>query len=117
MMIVENPTTFADRPAAFLFRYVRRRRSAHAIIIGAVALAVFCSIFTQYAVKLLVDSLSGPERSVPAVWQGFVLLAALIASDNVLWRIASWVGNSTFVSVTGDVRCDLFRHLTGHAPS
>ena len=34
-----------------------------------------------------------------------------------LWRLAAWVGNSTFVAVTGDVRRDLFRHLTGHAPS
>src|SRR6185437_4564149 len=42
---------------------------------------------------------------------------ALIAGDNLLWRVASWMGNSTFVGVTGDVRRDLFRHLTGHAPS
>ena len=47
----------------------------------------------------------------------FVLLVALITADNLLWRVASWVGNSTFVSVTGDIRRDLFRHLTGHAPS
>ena len=68
-------------------------------------------------VKLLVDTLSGQERNVAAVWHGFALLAALIAGDNILWRVASWVGNSTFVNVTGDVRRDLFRHLTGHAPS
>jgi ATP-binding cassette subfamily B protein len=117
MVIVENLATFADRPGAFFLRYVRRHGRAHAVIVGAVALAVVCSIFTQYAVKLLVDTLSTQERSVAAVWQGFALLAALIAGDNVLWRVASWVGNSTFVNVTGDVRCDLFRHLTGHAPS
>src|SRR5262245_32581100 len=117
MATVDNLSTFADRPAAFFLHYVRRRGKAHAIIVGAVALAVVCSIFTQYAVKLLIDTLSGQERGAAAVWQGFALLAALIAGDNILWRVASWVGNSTFVNVTGDVRCDLFSHLTGHAPA
>jgi ATP-binding cassette subfamily B protein len=117
MATTHDFATFADRPAAFFLHYVRQRGKAHAIIVGAVALAVVCSIFTQYAVKLLVDTLSGQERNVATVWHGFVLLAALIAGDNILWRVASWVGNSTFVNVTGDVRRDLFRHLTGHAPS
>ena len=117
MATVENLATFADRPAAFFLRYVRRHGKAHAVILAAVASAVICSIFTQYAVKLLVDTLSGQERNIPAVWHGFALLAGFIAADNILWRVASWVGNSTFVSVTGDARRDLFRHLTGHAPS
>ena len=114
---MENLASFAKRPIAFFFSYVRRRRGAHVIILGSVALAVFCSIVTQYGVKLLVDTLSLPQRSPTAVWQAFALLVALIAGDNLLWRVASWVGNSTFVKVTGDVRRDLFRHLTGHAPS
>jgi ATP-binding cassette subfamily B protein len=46
-----------------------------------------------------------------------MLLAALIAADNFLWRVASWIASYTFVAVTGDLRRDLFRHLTGHPPS
>ena len=42
---------------------------------------------------------------------------SLIAADNLLWRVASFIGSFTFVKVTGDLRSDLFRHLTGHAPS
>jgi ATP-binding cassette subfamily B protein len=42
---------------------------------------------------------------------------SLVAADNFLWRIASWVASFTFVGVTGDLRRDIFRHLTGHAPS
>ncbi|MGH6679448.1 MAG: ABC transporter ATP-binding protein, partial [Bradyrhizobium sp.] len=30
---------------------------------------------------------------------------------------ASWTASFTFVGVTGDLRRDIFRHLTGHAPS
>jgi ATP-binding cassette subfamily B protein len=32
-----------------------------------------------------------------------------------LWRLASWIANFAFVAVTGDLRRDLFRHLTGHS--
>jgi ATP-binding cassette subfamily B protein len=72
---------------------------------------------TQYGVKSLVDSLSaGPSRA-GSVWLAFVFLMSLIAADNFLWRIASWTASFTFVGVTGDLRRDMFRHLTGHAPS
>src|ERR1700733_3590728 len=106
---MEDLVSYGKRPIAFFAAYVRRRRVAHAVILGCVALAVFCSIVTQYGVKLLVDTLSLPQRSPVAVWQAFVLLVVLIAGDNLLWRLASWIGNSTFVRVTGDVRRDLFR--------
>jgi ATP-binding cassette subfamily B protein len=77
--------------------------------------AVACSVGSQYGVKFLVDTLS---HGVTAdVWTAFILLGALIAADNLLWRLASWIGNYAFVAVTGDLRRDLFRHLTGHSPS
>jgi ATP-binding cassette, subfamily B, bacterial len=40
-----------------------------------------------------------------------------MAGIHFLWRIASWTASFTFVGVTGDLRRDMFRHLTGHAPS
>ena len=42
---------------------------------------------------------------------------SLIAADNLLWRLAGWIASHAFVGVTGDLRSELFRHLTGHAPS
>lgn len=116
-MALENLAFYSHRPIAFLMRYVRGRRKAHAVVVAAVTGAVVCSIVTQYAVKLLVDTLAVSQPISTAVWPTFALVVALIAGDNLLWRVASWVGNSTFVGVTGDVRRDLFRHLTGHAPS
>jgi ATP-binding cassette subfamily B protein len=114
---MQDLASYALRPLAFSWRFVRRHALAHGVILVAVALAVACSIFTQYGVKLLVDTLAQPQRHPTAVWHVFALLVGLIAADNLLWRLASWVGNATFSSVTGDVRRDLFRHLTGHAPS
>ena len=107
---------YAGRPLAFTFRYIRLRPGSHLLILMAVLAAVACSVSTQYGVKYLVDTLSGSGVSTD-VWVPFALLVSLIAADNLLWRLASWVANFTFVGVTGDLRRDLFRHLTGHGPS
>jgi len=113
---MNDPYQYVDRPFAFMFRYVGLRPREHAVIVTTVLAAVTCSVVTQYAVKYLVDVLSGTS---PAhyVWYAFFLLVSLIAADNLLWRLAGWVASFTFVRVTGDVRRDLFRHLTGHSPS
>ena len=115
---MQDACRYSDRPLAFLARYVRRRPLAHAAIVTAVVAAVACSVGAQYGVKVLVDTLaSGFTTHAKDAWLGFVLLATLIAADNFLWRVASWIASYTFVAVTGDLRRDLFRHLTGHAPS
>ncbi len=67
--------------------------------------------------KYLVDGLSAGPAQASSVWLAFILLMSLITADNFLWRIASWTASFTFVGVTGDLRRDIFRHLTGHAPS
>ncbi len=113
---MQDLSTYASRPLAFFIRYIRLRTMSHAIILLAVAGAVACSVTTQYGVKLLVDALSSTGQNISAVWTSFSVLVALITADNLLWRLASWVGSSAFVGVTGDLRGDLFRHVTGHAP-
>jgi ATP-binding cassette subfamily B protein len=113
-----NLCRYAHHPLAFLGHYVLRRQSAHAVIVVAVIAAVGCSVAAQYAVKILVDVLGGGALAESSAhWWAFLFLASLIAADNFLWRVASWFASSTFVGVTGDLRRDLFRHLTGHAPS
>jgi len=108
---------YAHRPFPFVLRYLRQRRASHLVILLCVVAAVACSVGTQYGVKFLVDCLSVGPGHANSVWLAFVFLMSLIAADNFLWRIASWVASFTFVGVTGDLRRDMFRHLTGHAPS
>jgi ATP-binding cassette subfamily B protein len=95
------------------------RPVAHGVIIAAVLAAVGCSVGAQYGIKVLVDVLAGGlsgSGDAANAWLGFLFLTALIAADNLLWRLAGWIASSTFVGVTGDLRRDLFRHLTGQAP-
>ncbi|SHL91009.1 ABC transporter ATP-binding protein [Bradyrhizobium lablabi] len=114
---MDHLSGYAHRPLAFVLRYLRNRLASHVVILSAVAAAVACSVGTQYGVKNLVDSLSAGRSHAGSVWLAFVFLMSLIAADNFLWRIASWTASFTFVRVTGDLRRDIFRHLTGHAPS
>jgi ATP-binding cassette subfamily B protein len=114
---MDNLSGYANRPLAFVLRYLRQHLASHVVILGAVVAAVACSVGTQYGVKYLVDGLSAGPAHAGGVWLAFALLMSLIAADNFLWRIASWTASFTFVGVTGDLRRDIFRHLTGHAPS
>src|SRR5438874_674652 len=114
---MDNLSGYAHRPLPFVLRYLRQRLAAHLVIVTSVVAAVACSVGTQYGVKYLVDGLSAGSSRAGTVWLAFVFLMSLIAADNFLWRIASWTASFTFVGVTGDLRRDIFRHLTGHAPS
>ncbi|HEY8335614.1 MAG TPA: ABC transporter ATP-binding protein [Tardiphaga sp.] len=108
---------YSHRPFAFVLRYLKQRPASHLIILLSVVAAVACSVGTQYGVKYLVDGLSAGPSQGGDVWLAFAFLVSLIAADNFLWRIASWTASFTFVGVTGDLRRDIFRHLTGHSPN
>ncbi|WP_370643310.1 ABC transporter ATP-binding protein [Roseomonas cutis] len=112
----ERLLAYRTRPIAFLLRYVGHRWLAHAIVLLSVVGAVACSVGSQYAVKGLVDTLSsGPAGAGTAAWAALAILAVVVAADNLLWRVGGWIATGAFTGVTGDIRRDLFRHLSGHA--
>jgi ATP-binding cassette, subfamily B, bacterial len=98
----------------FLLHYVRRHSWSHLVVVGAVLAAVGCAIGSQYGVKILVDALSATPPSSAAVWGAVGLLLGLVGGDNLLWRLAGWVASYAFTAVGGDLRLDLFDHLSGH---
>jgi ATP-binding cassette subfamily B protein len=109
--------SYAHRPLAFLFRFIRRHPLAHAIVLCSVFAAVGCALASQYAIKHLIDVLGQGRHHPGPLWTAFAVLVGLIAADNLLWRVGGWVAAHTFVAVTGDLRRDLFQYLSGHAPT
>jgi ATP-binding cassette, subfamily B, bacterial len=108
------PPRYASHGAIrFLAHYVRRRIFSHAVVLGAVLAAVICAVGSQYAVKNLVDVLGTQHPVTYTLWSAVALLLALVAGDNLLWRLAGWVSTHAFVAVGGDIRLDLFNHLSG----
>jgi ATP-binding cassette subfamily B protein len=106
-----------NRPLGFLFSYIRQHPLGHAIVLISVLLAVLCSVSTQYGLKNLIDSIAAGPQAGRNVWGAFAILCALIAADNLLWRVGGFTAARVFVAVTGDVRRDLFAYLSGHSPS
>jgi ATP-binding cassette subfamily B protein len=98
---------------SFLGHYVVRRLFSHAIVLLAVLAAVGCAVASQYAVKHLVDVLGTRSPAPQVLWGAVGLLLALVAGDNLLWRLAGWVSTHAFVAVGGDMRLELFDHLSG----
>ncbi|ACC70049.1 ABC transporter related [Paraburkholderia phymatum STM815] len=109
--------SYANRPLAFLFRFIRRHPVAHLIVLCSVFAAVGCALASQYAIKHLIDVLGAGRHHPGPLWGAFAILVGLIAADNLLWRVGGWVAAHTFVAVTGDLRKDLFQYLTGHSPT
>ncbi|EHL95093.1 ABC transporter, ATP-binding protein [Acetobacteraceae bacterium AT-5844] len=109
---------YANRPVAFLLRHMRPRAGSHIAIMLAVLGAVGCSVGSNYAVKHLIDTLSGDPSQIgaAAVWTAFAILAGIIATDNMLWRVGGWIAADRFPRATASMRAELFRHLAGHAP-
>lgn len=110
---------YAGHPVRFLLRYMRHRAFAHVMVFGAVGVAIACSVLSSYGIRHLVDIMTASGAGSPgrSVWQAVGLLIGLIIADNISWRIAGWFASGTFVAVTGDIRQDLFRFLTGHSPA
>jgi ATP-binding cassette, subfamily B, bacterial len=104
-------------PLGFLWHYVRRHPWGHAIVFLSVLVAVICAVSTQYGLKHLIDIVAAGPSHDGRVWWAFALLCVLVAADNLLWRVGGWAAAYTFVAVTGDIRRDLFAHLSGHSPS
>jgi len=98
----------------FLAHYARRRLSGHLAVLGAVLAAVGCSIGSQYAIKNLVDVLGSGVPSELALWGAVAFLLGLVAGDHLMWRLAGWMASYVFVAVGGDLRVELFGHLSGH---
>lgn len=111
---VSLPAYASKGPIVFLLHYMGRRLGSHLLVLVAVLAAVGCAIGAQYGVKNLVDVLGAGRTSNVHLWSAVALLLALVAGDNLLWRLAGWVASNVFVGVGGDLRLDLFDHLTGH---
>src|SRR5690242_21811637 len=84
------PAALPSRPLAFLAHYMRRHPIGHGIVAGAVLVAVGCSVSTQYGMKHLIDVIARGPDAGSAIWWAFGLLAALVAADNLLWRVAGY---------------------------
>src|SRR5260370_38993118 len=108
------PRYASNGAGIFLLHYVGRRLTSHLLVLLAVLSAVGCAIGSQYAIKNLVDVLGLGQPSDLALWGAVGLLLALVAGDNLLWRLARWIATYALVAVGGGLRLGLLDPLSRH---
>src|SRR5579875_3432724 len=104
-----------ERPLAFIARYLWRYRTAHALVLVSVVGAAVASVGARYSIKFLVDAMAHGPSAIASTWSAFVIFAACVGADNLLWRVAGFAAARSFPAVGADLRLDLFRHLLGHS--
>jgi len=108
-----EPPPFLHGTSAFILHYVRGRALQFVALLVMVSTAAACAVTVQYAMKLLVDALTGPREGSSAAWTALSLFIVLIAVESLLLRLSGWFGCHTTVGIGVDVRLDLFDYLNG----
>lgn len=108
-----EPPPFLRGTSAFILHYVRGRALQFIALLVMVSTAAACAVSVQYAMKLLVDALTGPREGSSAAWTALALFIVLIAVESLLLRLSGWFGCHTTVGIGVDVRLDLFDYLNG----
>ncbi len=98
----------APSALAFVFRHVRSRPALSAGLFAVVAGAALCAVGAQYALKLLVDSMTAAGSRHAGVSGALVLFLALLAAECLCWRLGGFVGSRLVIQAGEDIRADLF---------
>jgi ATP-binding cassette subfamily B protein len=98
-------------PRAFLAHHIALWRWHFAALATTVILAASCAVLVQYAMKLLVDTMSGPPERAGGIWTVLGIFIGLIAFESLFWRLSGWLGCRTTVSLGVQMRLELFAYL------
>ncbi len=105
---------FLVSPTRFMLHYVRARPWIFLALALLVAGASICAISVQYAMKLLIDAMTGPDRIRSAVYDALAAFLGLVVLESLLQRAAALtLGQATVASGVG-IRLDMIDYLTGH---
>ena len=105
---------FLHSPTRFLAHYVAARPGIFITLGILVAAASISSIGVQYAMKLLIDAMTGGVRARSTVYAALGGFLSLVILESVLQRAgALTLGQATVSSGVG-IRLDMVNYLTGH---
>ncbi len=105
---------FLHSPTRFLIHYVAARPWIFLLLGMLVAGASISSIGVQYAMKLLIDAMTGGIRARGTVYAALVLFLALVMLESLMQRAAALTLGQATVSSGVGIRLDMVNYLTGH---
>ncbi|WP_242152763.1 ABC transporter ATP-binding protein [Sphingomonas sp. BAUL-RG-20F-R05-02] len=105
---------FLRSPTRFILHYVAARPWIFLALGLLVAGASLSSIGVQFAMKLLVDAMTGDVRARGTVYAALGVFLGLVILESLLQRVAALtLGHATVSSGVG-IRLDMVEYLTGH---
>ncbi|WP_271299465.1 ABC transporter ATP-binding protein [Sphingomonas sp. CV7422] len=106
--------SYRRSPTRFLLHYIRVRPWTFLSLGLLVVASSTCSIGVQYALKLLIDAMTGSDRIRAAVYTFLAAFLALVVLESALQRAAALTLGHATVKSGVDIRLDMVDYLTGH---
>ncbi|MES1973204.1 MAG: ABC transporter ATP-binding protein [Pseudomonadota bacterium] len=106
--------SFLASPVRFLAHYVAIRPLGFALLTLIVVAAASSSVGVQYAMKLLIDAMTGRGHALAPVYTALAAFVGLVAFENLLLRVSATLLCQLTVSSAVRIRLDMFDYLTGH---
>lgn len=105
---------FLHSPTRFLIHYVAARPWIFLALGLLVAAASISSIGIQYAMKLLIDAMTGGVRARGTVYAALAVFLGLVIVESLLQRASALTLGQATVSSGVGIRLDMVNYLTGH---
>jgi hypothetical protein len=105
---------FLHSPTRFLLHYIAARPWIFLALGLLVAAASVSSIGVQYAMKLLIDAMTGGVRARSTVYYALAGFLSLVILESLLQRAAALTLGQATVSSGVGIRLDMVNYLTGH---
>lgn len=105
---------FLHSPTRFLLHYISARPWIFLALGLLVAAASISSIGVQYAMKLLIDAMTGGVRARSTVYYALTGFLSLVILESLLQRAAALTLGQATVSSGVGIRLDMVNYLTGH---
>ena len=105
---------FLHSPTRFLMHYVAARPWIFVTLGLLVAAASISAIGVQYAMKLLIDAMTGGVRARGTVYAALAGFLGLVILESLLQRASALTLGQATVSSGVGIRLDMVNYLTGH---
>ena len=101
----------------FLRRYILRYKGLSIALLAAIVSGALCAIAAQYALKGLIDRMTGDSGLVhqaarDGVFSQLAVFLGLLAWESISWRLGGWLGSRTVIKIGEDIRLDLFEQVS-----
>lgn len=108
---------FLASPMRFLLHYIAIRPYSFLLLTLVVISGAASAVGVQYAMKMLIDAMTGPHHTLPHVHMALAAFVALVVLENGFVRLSAFLLAAISIASGVRIRLDMFDYLIGHQMS